>query len=233
MSNMETWRPLYYPDNLPQPLPPLRGGATPLIDTHIPTGDLLFKHGLEAWLGFHALRRAGCQECVQCANPSGEVLLEFYVTRSQYYEEMCIGANWFAVQYQGPDSDHRVPWGSVGDQPIRGALGTGRTVADYKSLHHRYIDGRIMTRSGAVEPAPPGTTFGDRGALVNPAGIASHSNVALHLSGGTDAALVVWTPENIDVTPAKALATDKPDETLWAYPDWRFRLPNRWLQEHP
>ena len=96
-----------------------------------------------------------------------------------------IGANWFAVQYQGPDTEHRVPWGSVGDQPIVGVLGTGRTVADYKSLHYRHADGRIMTRSGAVESAPQGTTFGDRGALVNPAGIASHSNVALHLSGGS------------------------------------------------
>ena len=199
------------------------------------TNDLLNKHGLEAWLGFHALRRAGCQECVQCASPSGEVLLQFYGTQSQYYEEMCIGAIWFAVQYQGPDNERRVPWESASGDPIEGVLGTGRTMADLKSLHYRYVDGHIMTRVGEVEPAPPGTTFGDRGALVNPSGIASHRNVAVsHLSGWTDAALVVWTPESIDVIPARALETNNPDETLWAYPVRpAIRLPNRWLQEHP
>ena len=232
---MEVWRPLYYPDKLTYPLPPLRGGAAPLVDTPVLTSNLLYKHGLEAWLGFQALRRAGCQECVPCASPSGTVLLEFYGTRSQHYEELCIGANWFAVQYHGLDDKRRIPWESASGQPIEGVLGTGRTVADYKSLHYRHTDGRILTRSGVVESAPHGTTFRDRGALVNPGGIASHSNEAVpHLSGGPDAALVVWTPEEIDVTPAKALETNNPDETLWAYPvQPAIRLPNRWLQEHP
>ena len=232
---MEAWRPLYYPDNLTHPLPPLHGTAAPLVDTPMLTSDLLNNHGLEAWLGYHGLRRAGCQECVPCANPSGAVLLEFYGTQSQHFEEVCIGVNWFAVQYQGPDYERRVPWESAGGDPIEGVLGTGRNVADHKSLHYRHTDGRILTRFGAVQSAPPGTTFRDRGALVNPSGIASHSNVAVsHLSGGADATLVVWTPDAIEVTPVKALETNNPDETLWAYPVRpAIRLPNRWLQEHP
>ena len=235
MCSMETWRPLYYPTDLSHPLPPLHGQATPLVETPMLTPAQLSHCGLEAWLGYQALRRSGCQECVPCANPSGEVLLEFYLTRSQHFEEMCIGINWFAVQYQGPDDKHRAPWTSADGQSVEGILGTGQNLADYKSLHYRYTDGRIMTRSGAVEPAPPGTTFGDRGALVNPAGLASHSNVRVPEQGsGVQEALVVWTPESIDIMPAMELAADKPDQTLWAYPVRpAIRLPNLWLQEHP
>ena len=220
---------------------PLRGEAPPLVETSVSTREQLLRCGLEAWLGYHALRRAGCQECVPCASPTGQALLEFYIVppvptpQGQGYEESgYIGANWFVVQYKGPDNKRRVPWMLATKKPVEGILGEGSALADHKSLHYRHADGRIMTRFGEVAPAPKGTTFGDRGALVNPAGVASHSNVRVpYQLWDADAALVSWGQEHIDLTPAQELPTDNPDATLWAYPNYSNRLPNLWLQEHP
>ena len=197
MSSIEAWRPAYYPNDPIRPMPPFSGAAPRLVDTPMLTADQLTLCGLEAWLGYQALRKSGCTDCVQCANPSGEVILDFYLTESQNQDGMCIGVNWFAVRYLGPDTQRRVPWATASGQPLDGVLGTGNRIADFKSLHYRCTDGRIMTRSGVVAPAPPGTTFGDHGALVNPSGVAIHSNVQVPPNhGGNQVALVVWAPEN-------------------------------------
>ena len=230
------WQPLYYEDDRQAPLPPLCGKPAPFATPTIASNAELAKWGLEAWLGLHALRRAGCTECVQCANPSGEVLLEFYAAEAEYEGAgHYVGINWFAeVQYKGPDIARRVPWQGPNNESVEGALGESSTVADYKSKHYCYADGRILSRMGSVAPAPKGETWRDRGALVMPEGIAVHSNVRVTpRMGNVDAILVSWDPEHIYSAPIRELDTAT-DVALWAYPrGFTVSMPNIWYQEHP
>ena len=158
------WAPLHYPEGLRKPMPTPRG-AVPLMDwpDEFRVADL-FRCGLEAWLGFHAMRRDDCKSCTQCVQEKASLILEFYFTQvdpADYPEPNYIGAYWHACHTIRPDDVDR--WEDHNGQPLRGSLAYADTLPAMKSLHSRYVDGRIRTRWGTVASAPQGTTFQDRG----------------------------------------------------------------------
>ena len=229
----KTWSPLYYTDDQRGPIPSPQGDMPPLVEPPVSTTGQLLQVGIEAWLGYHAVRREECQVCVPCNSASGQAMLDFYLT------SVYVGAYWFTVQYVGPDDQGLVPWANVQeDKAVDGMIGQGSALADYKTLHLLYEDGRIQTRSGKVAPAPEGETYGDQGSMVaSEAGIVSHNNVRAPRAvrgWGARSVLVTWDEKEIQLTPAiKVPTVDAPDITLWAYANYAFGVPNVWRQEHP
>ena len=227
------WQPLYYPTNTGKPLPWVQQPAE--IVNRLPD-DLsraqITRHGFEAWLGLMSIRKEGCQTCMACTHPNGEVLLNFYAMQPDPPGDGYIGAYWHKVDYQGQTE---TPF-QFGSQPVEGALGTSNRLADYKTLHYRCTDGRVWTRAGEVESAPPGGTVMDGGALkAYEAGSVPHASVewGQHWEG-PDAVLVSWDPEEVRGTMAFSRKSDDPGKLLWTYPKaYNFVLPNVWRQEHP
>ena len=234
---LPAWQPLYYPYGLRSPLPCPRGrNYTNLVDhPEHPTVPVLLKEGLEAWLGFHAMRQEGCQTCVQCASSSGALMLEFYSARFSGSGDDHIGAYWFSMDHSGFDPRPLVDWGNDG-QLAGGYWATGSATPAYMSLHYRCSDGLIWTRSGNVKKAPLGTTPLDLGTLASPESRANHRSLALYnefpavVKEGW--AAVDWDSEGIRWSPAIELTSKVPGEMGWMYPE-PFRTENRWLQEHP
>ena len=133
------WQPLYYPEGATRPQPPPSG----LVDLlgwpdNITAYDCL-KYGLEAWLGMHAMRREGCQECIQCSQPTASLILEFYTAWSDFREDIrYIGASWWRWHTTGVDEARTVRWFDVHGTDVVGNLAYAEPSPIMKSLHYRY-----------------------------------------------------------------------------------------------
>ena len=237
----QRWQPLYYPEGATRPQPPASGLVNLISWPDDLTAFDCLRYGLEAWLGMHAMRREGCRNCLQCGQPTASLVLEFYTAWSDYQEGIrYIGAWWWRWHTIEEDKTRVVPWADVHGQRLEGKFAYAETLPVMKSLHYRYVDGRILTRWGNVAPAPDGSSMGNQGALVNPSGIATHSNLRLLESLSEQsvsatrppAVLVEWDPDKIRWGLALQLQSDKSDATKWAFSS-PFTMPNRWLQIHP
>ena len=236
------WQPLYYPAGHIRPQPYPSSGSVELLGwpDDITTHGCL-KHGLEAWLGMHAMRREGCVECLQCRQPSSSLILEFYSGWSDYREGVrYIGAFWWRWHTIEPDEARIVEWYDLSGQEVEGKFAYAEESPVMKSLHYRYVDGRILTRWGGVAQTEQGGSVNDQGAPVNPSGLATHSNLLLQedlpeqsISPTlSPAVLMEWNPDEIRWGLALQLDSDKPEATRWAFSS-PVTLPNRWLQLHP
>ena len=237
----EGWQPRYYPEGQtwPEPFPSGSGELLGWPDDITANGCL--KHGLEAWLGMHAMRRQGCSECLQCCQPVSSLILEFYTGWSDFREGVrYIGAWWWRWHAVEPDEENAVRWLDRNGNDVAGNFAYADAAPIMKSLHYRYADGRIMTRWGNLAATAEGGSANDRGALVNPAGIATHSNLLLRefpqerniSPTNPPAVLMEWDPDEIRWALALQLDSGKPDATKWAFSS-PTTLPNCWLQLHP
>ena len=232
---------LYYPEGLRSPQPQPEGRIYQVYwPDHMPR-DVCLKYGLEAWLGMHAMRREGCNLCLQCAEPRQSLILEFYLGSHETGEGRndYIGAYWHRWHTTVPDKNRVMLWVDRSDgRVVEGYLAYADPIPLMKSQHFLYEDGKIMSRWGNVVPGKPGESYYDQGIIQEPAGVGSHSSLRLAQGFPTGiaddrppAVLVEWDPDEIRWASAVEFASDLPNSTLWAYSP-PIRLPNRWLQEH-
>ena len=238
------WRPLYYPEGAtrPQPYP---GALGTLTSWDLPTPFDCLKHGLEAWLGLNALRKQGCQTCAQCTQPTASLILEFYSAATVEQPDVTyIGAYWWRTHAYEPDQNRLIPWRQPDGSDVFGNFAYTDSMPVMKSLHFHDEEGRIFSQWGNIAPETQGdqsSQYG-QGLLDGIGGGAIHSSLRLPeflqkqgmlLENRPPVAIVDWNPENIIWGIGAQIKTDRPNTARWAYPDASFRLPNRWLQEHP